>query len=455
MEYDALPTAPGGSSRKGGQGGSSLGERLARLAVLVALLYAWNLVGELNPQHNRMTSTLLTLACAVGGVLVAVAGGSAPRKRGLTAFALCLAVTAVAAWALVGALDTMASMNLYWMGPARPTPFHDVYFDAHAGVQSCAHFGWAPHVAKEQDQQHDPPRRRVVAAMILSLEMDVIEARIKRTASAVDQFLVYEYYETMDDKPKPQMWDASRFDSALLAKIKYVWDTDPVGFDVRFWFHTAPSIRLDNIRQRALVYSGVRTGDVFLANDGDEFLHPSVLELLARCDGWGPVVAVKATMMVYGFDNCKGDSLNILGAVEYDEAHDARDQTIAIRYHGAHWGEVGKHRVRLNRDNSTESWVGMHCSWCYKCKERILYKMRTYTHQDQFAKITVDRAFVDRAIASGRVLESYWAKPEPTHATRGGRLAKSDPLWKSGLLSKEMRWCDGDGKKQQQQQPPP
>ena len=67
--------------------------------------------------------------------------------------------------------------------------------------------------------------------------------------------------------------------------------------------------------------------------------------------------------------------------------------------------------------------------------------MCAYTHSDQFGKITVDRGFVDRAVATGRVLESFWVHPEPRH---GGGITASDPLWRSGLLGKQVRWCAND-----------
>ena len=51
--------------------------------------------------------------------------------------------------------------------------------------------------------------------------------------------------------------------------------------------------------------------------------------------------------------------------------------------------------------------------------EKILYRMCAYTHSDQFGKITVDRGFVDLAVVTGRVLESFWVHPEPRHGVHG------------------------------------
>ena len=71
--------------------------------------------------------------------------------------------------------------------------------------------------------------------------------------------------------------------------------------------------------------------------------------------------------------------------------------------------------------------------------EKILYRMCAYTHSDQFGKITVDRGFVNLA----RRLAGC-SSPSGCTRSRDTGFTASDPLWKSGLLGKQVRWCTND-----------
>jgi beta-1,4-mannosyl-glycoprotein beta-1,4-N-acetylglucosaminyltransferase len=142
----------------------------------------------------------------------------------------------------------------------------------------CQLHGWKLKNKTDQEQV------KVYDAIIFSVELDLLEVRIRELWDVVDTFIILESNATFTGKTKPLTFNEHKkdFDFAK-EKILHVMIDQyelPPGEGP---FYNEGKMR--EAMNDALMSGGVRTGDLVLMSDVDEIIRAKTLLLLKMCDG--------------------------------------------------------------------------------------------------------------------------------------------------------------------------
>ncbi|KAJ3067640.1 hypothetical protein HK102_007370 [Quaeritorhiza haematococci] len=144
-----------------------------------------------------------------------------------------------------------------------------------------------------------PEKRKVFDAVPLSIEVDLLELRIRELWDVVDEFIVVESNSTFTGLPKPQSFSWTRFSFAK-PKLHYRYfnlrtlKPHEKAFDLEY----ETRVVLDDIlRER-----GVKHGDVVIMADTDEIPSAHTVHLYATCEDPPKTVHLQLKEYLYSFE---------------------------------------------------------------------------------------------------------------------------------------------------------
>ncbi|XP_036383182.1 beta-1,4-mannosyl-glycoprotein 4-beta-N-acetylglucosaminyltransferase-like isoform X2 [Megalops cyprinoides] len=252
----------------------------------------------------------------------------------------------------------------------------------YCGVPTMVHHSNLP--TKERLTPREVPRR-VINAINVNHEFDLLHVRFHELAQAVDLFLVCESNFTAYGEGRPL-----RFLNLLLNgtydyvrhKILYVFlDHFPEGGRQDGWI-ADDYLRTFLTRNGMSRVRGARPDDVFIINDADEIPAQEGVLFLKLFDGWTEPFAIHMRKSLYGFfwkqlgslEVVSGCTVGMLSAV-YD------NDGIRLRRR-EYYTMPGFRRYENDTGHILVQWAvgspfhfaGWHCSWCFT-PEGIYFKL--------------------------------------------------------------------------------
>ncbi|XP_051240356.1 beta-1,4-mannosyl-glycoprotein 4-beta-N-acetylglucosaminyltransferase [Dicentrarchus labrax] len=227
--------------------------------------------------------------------------------------------------------------------------------------------------------------RRVINAININHEFDLLQIRFRELAPAVDLFLVCESNFTAYGETRPLTFLRLLLNGTydyIRHKILYVFlDHFPEGGRQNGWI-TDDYLRTFLTRNGMSRVVGARSDDVFVINDADEIPAYEGLLFLKLFDGWTEPVAIHMRKSLYGFFWKQFGSLEVMSACTLGMLRDVYDgDGIKLRrrqYYtmpGFRKYEKATGRVLVQWSvGSPIHFAGWHCSWCFT-PEGIYFKL--------------------------------------------------------------------------------
>ncbi|KAJ8251562.1 hypothetical protein GJAV_G00222680 [Gymnothorax javanicus] len=237
---------------------------------------------------------------------------------------------------------------------------------------------------KERLIPRDVPRR-VINAINVNHEFDLLHARFHELAQAVDLFLVCESNFTAYGESRPlgflQLLLNGTYDY-VKHKILYIFlDHFPEGGRQNGWI-ADDYLRTFLTRNGMSRVKGVRPDDVFIVNDADEIPAQEGVLFLKLFNGWTEPFAFHLRKSLYGFfwkqlgslEVLSGCTVGMLNAVyETDGIKLRRREYYTMPGFRRYENDTGHILVQWSI-GSPFHFAGWHCSWCFS-PEGILLKL--------------------------------------------------------------------------------
>lgn len=237
-------------------------------------------------------------------------------------------------------------------------------------------------------KSHLKPRkvpRRIINAININHEFDMLHARFHELGDAVDLFLVCESNYTAYGEGKPlnflQLLHNGTFDY-VKHKILYIFlDHFPKGGRADGWI-ADDYLRTFLSKNGLQRVEGLRRDDVFLLDDADEIPLREGILFLKFYDGWTEPFGIHMRKSLYGFFWRQLGTLDILSGCTIDMFRTVyREDGILLRrrnyYTMSGFREYEKKSGQVLMPWSIGSpvhYAGWHCSWCFT-PEGIYYKL--------------------------------------------------------------------------------
>ncbi|CAL8088049.1 unnamed protein product [Orchesella dallaii] len=248
----------------------------------------------------------------------------------------------------------------------------------------CSLHGWTP-----RDSVVDP-EPKVIDAFIFSIEIDLLEIRLKELWNVVDVFVIVEADKTFTGKEKPLIFK-DNLDRFTWAKEKLLH------FVVSDLSETPKKDFENESRMRGYINSFIRqvnpkSGDLVIVGDIDEIPFAHTIQLLKSCNGFPEEIHLEVQNYVYSFE-FKLQTKNWKPHVTtYDPSK--------FQYHHGKRGST--HRLAD---------AGWHCSFCFRHISDFVFKMTSYSHSDRVTKTELlNKEEIQRKICEG--LDIYDMLPE-------------------------------------------
>ncbi|KAJ8001643.1 hypothetical protein DPEC_G00171600 [Dallia pectoralis] len=252
----------------------------------------------------------------------------------------------------------------------------------YCGVPTMVYHSNLP--TKERLTPREKPRR-VINAINVNHEFDLLHVRFHELAQAVDLFLVCESNFTAYGERRPL-----RFLRLLLNgtydyvrhKILYVFlDHFPEGGRQDGWI-ADDYLRTYLTRDGMARVTGSRSDDVFVINDADEIPSSEGLLFLKLFDGWTEPFAIHMRKSLYGFFWKQLGSLEVVSGCTVGMLRDVYDSDGIRLRRREYYTMPGFRKYENNTGHILVQWAvgspfhfaGWHCSWCFR-PEGIHFKL--------------------------------------------------------------------------------
>uniref|UniRef100_A0A3P8YZ44 Beta-1,4-mannosyl-glycoprotein 4-beta-N-acetylglucosaminyltransferase b n=1 Tax=Esox lucius TaxID=8010 RepID=A0A3P8YZ44_ESOLU len=252
----------------------------------------------------------------------------------------------------------------------------------YCGVPTMVYHSNLP--TKERLTPREKPRR-VINAINVNHEFDLLHVRFHELAQAVDLFLVCESNFTAYGERRPL-----RFLRLLLNgtydyvrhKILYVFlDHFPEGGRQDGWI-ADDYLRTYLTRDGMARVTGSRPDDVFVINDADEIPASEGLLFLKLFDGWTEPFAIHMRKSLYGFFWKQLGSLEVVSGCTVGMLRDVYDSDGIRLRRREYYTMPGFRKYENNTGHILVQWAvgspfhfaGWHCSWCFS-PEGIHFKL--------------------------------------------------------------------------------
>lgn len=231
----------------------------------------------------------------------------------------------------------------------------------------CSLHGWKPRASTP----------KVFDAVIFSVEIDLLQLRLRELYDVVDGFVILESDRTFTGLPKNTTFADNKhlFDWAA-DKIHYAFHA---GHELKPGEHPFDQeAQMRTSMNSALEAAGVREGDLVLMSDVDELPRASTLELLKTCD-YGDVIHLQLANYVYSFEFLL----------------DRDSWRASVRRHPSSGYSHGRVSETLLGD------AGWHCSFCFKHIRDFQFKMQAYSHADRSRAELLGEDRIQKVICDG------------------------------------------------------
>ncbi|WWC93439.1 hypothetical protein V866_000273 [Kwoniella sp. B9012] len=233
------------------------------------------------------------------------------------------------------------------------------------------------------------PLPRIIDAVLLSSEIDMLEIRMREYEPHVSKFLIVESNMTFSGQPKPTYFQDNRhrFNFIPKDKIQYHLITNfeanlPLGsFDNEIKQRTKIGNELRNLADKG----EIRKGDMILQSDVDEIISRQTLQLLQICSSVPSPLHLNVDNYRYSYEF----PLNDGGYFRPKIVTYNNPDSLAYN-HG-------------RKGNDLLGGSGWHCSFCFATLSEIKGKMIGYSHNDRMRhKSLIDMKRLRKTVCEGK-----------------------------------------------------
>lgn len=171
------------------------------------------------------------------------------------------------------------------------------YSDSIRTSDLCQLHGWKP----RQLIEGNPVLPKVIDAVIFSIEIDILEIRLRELWDVVDIFLVVEADRTFTGLPKPLVlqenlhqfkWAEEKLHAiALRGSLKeHPWNN----FENEVIMRQQMTLAIRHLR--------LKNGDLIIVGDVDEIPFKETIQLLKNCEGYSRELHLQMRNYVYSFE---------------------------------------------------------------------------------------------------------------------------------------------------------
>ncbi|KAM7419744.1 hypothetical protein PAMA_016707 [Pampus argenteus] len=252
----------------------------------------------------------------------------------------------------------------------------------YCGVPTMVYHSNLP--TKERLTPRETPRR-VINAINVNHEFDLLHVRFHELSQAVDMFLVCESNFTAYGEKRPlsflQLLLNGTYDY-IRHKILYVFlDHFPDGGRQDGWI-ADDYLRTYLTRNGLSRLVGIRSDDVFVINDADEIPAHEGLLFLKLFDGWTEPFAIHMRKSLYGFFWKQFGSLEVVSGCTVAMLRDVYDGDGIKLRRREYYTMPGFRKYENDTGHILVQWsvgspfhfAGWHCSWCFT-PEGINFKL--------------------------------------------------------------------------------
>ncbi|KAF1798259.1 glycosyltransferase family 17 protein [Mucor lusitanicus] len=224
-------------------------------------------------------------------------------------------------------------------------------------------------------------KNKVYDAIIFSVELDLLEIRIKELWNVVDTFVILESNATFTGVAKNLTFNQhkKRFQFAA-SKIHHVIIDQyalPAGEGP---FYNEGKMR--EAMDQALVDAGAKTNDLIIMSDVDELPRAQTIDIISSCQGVPEKLHLQLRNYMYSFEFYVDSSSWRAHVVKYNAGH-------TFYTHG-----------QITEDLLSDA--GWHCSFCFRTIQEFQFKMKSYSHSDRVSNdglLSADR--IQQTICDG------------------------------------------------------
>ncbi|KAG0232342.1 hypothetical protein BGX31_005190 [Mortierella sp. GBA43] len=242
----------------------------------------------------------------------------------------------------------------------------------------CTAHGW-----KVRPENETAPK--FYDAVIFSVELDMLEIRIREMWDVIDRFVILESNTTFTGRPKNETFKDNRARFAF-AESKISYKSVPLR---PLEPGELPWVNEGNMRRAMtdfLIESGIQDDDLVIFSDVDEVVQMETVQLLKAC--------------VDSPDSMHLQMQNYLYSYEFPVADDGMWRPSFHRWKtGETYYQHGQSSSILFYD------AGWHCSFCFRTIDDFVFKMLAYSHVDRVrSQKILDHQWIQTTICEGKDL---------------------------------------------------
>ncbi|XP_065108939.1 beta-1,4-mannosyl-glycoprotein 4-beta-N-acetylglucosaminyltransferase a [Paramisgurnus dabryanus] len=227
--------------------------------------------------------------------------------------------------------------------------------------------------------------RRVINAININHEFDLLHTRFHELEHAVDVFIICESNFTAYGTLRPLFFQQQLLNGTfnyIRHKILYVYlDHFPAGGRSDGWI-ADDYLRTYLTRNGLSRIHGLKDDDVFVINDADEIPAREGILFLKNYDGWTEPVGIHMRKSLYGFYWKQFGTLNILSACTVAMLSKVYNRDGILLRRRDYYTMPGFREYENSTGRILVSWsigspvhyAGWHCSWCFR-PEGIYHKL--------------------------------------------------------------------------------
>ncbi|KAF9124577.1 hypothetical protein BG015_005065 [Linnemannia schmuckeri] len=233
------------------------------------------------------------------------------------------------------------------------------------------------------DVMTGPTRKgKVYDAVIFSVELDMLEIRMRELYDVVDHFVILESSRTFTGIPKSAVFQENR-ERYSFAEDKIIYKLVPLR---ELLPGEEPWVNEGAMRDemtRLLWSTEIKEGDYVILSDVDEIPSRNSVELLSSCDGVPPAVHVNLQSYLYSYEFPVDDGGTNKASIQQ-------------------WPKEGLWYTRRQASSVLLANAGWHCSFCFRLIKDFQFKMKAYSHADRLRyKYMLDKNYLQDAICKG------------------------------------------------------
>ncbi|ESK84898.1 glycosyl transferase family 17 protein [Moniliophthora roreri MCA 2997] len=239
-------------------------------------------------------------------------------------------------------------------GPTEIIPHY--YAEGLADAYTCQLHGWK--------RRENPQNVKVLDAVLMSSELDLLELRLNELDGVVDQFFIIESNTTFTGLPKETYYDShkgrfEKFESKILYQFLpgQLQTADHDAWKVEAETRTAMSSFLRG-------YTKTLPSDttfIVIMSDLDELPSAHTIKLLRDCD-FGETIHLQLRNYLYSFEWLLGLNSWRASVVKWN---------------------AGGYYSHIKRSEQALADSGWHCSYCFRALSEFVTKMQGFSHSDR------------------------------------------------------------------------